>query len=161
MVAAAPELEDACADAGFALFPARWSDLTASCNCPDWENPCKHIAATLYLYADQLDDDPWPLLRWRGRTKEQLLGHLTAPQTAPRPTGIPPWWPLIPSAARGPAPAIAGVPIATPPEPPDRVLQRLDPLDADVAGQPITALLAAAYERLADAAAADALPPSG
>ena len=37
------------ADASVALFPTAWADLDATCSCPDWENPCKHIAAVLYV----------------------------------------------------------------------------------------------------------------
>ena len=27
------------------LFPKRLDDLETDCSCPDWSNPCKHIAA--------------------------------------------------------------------------------------------------------------------
>src|SRR3954449_5635080 len=71
-----PDLEDVFDAAGVALFPGRWEELRAKCSCPDWENPCKHIAAVLYVFADQLDTDPWLLLAWRGRTREQVLEPL-------------------------------------------------------------------------------------
>ena len=74
-----PELEAVFDSAGVTLLPQRWSDLRAACSCPDAENPCKHIAAVLYVFADRLDDDPWILLSWRGRRRDQLLGHLRAP----------------------------------------------------------------------------------
>jgi uncharacterized Zn finger protein len=51
--------EEVFARAGVPLLPRRWNDLRASCSCPDWEIPCKHVAAVLYVLADRLDDDPW------------------------------------------------------------------------------------------------------
>jgi uncharacterized Zn finger protein len=39
------EIEDAFKAADVPLFPARGSDLATDCSCPDFANPCKHIAA--------------------------------------------------------------------------------------------------------------------
>lgn len=153
-----PELEAACADAGIGLFPATWQSLNATCNCPDWENPCKHIAAVLYVFADQLDNDPWLLLNWRGRTREQVLGHLADRSAAGRDDGLPPWWPLTPGRP-GRARVRWTMPIAAPPEPAHRVLARLEPLDADVAGTPVGELLIRAYTALvADGLGTDDAP---
>jgi uncharacterized Zn finger protein len=140
-----PELEGVFADAGVTLLPTRWSDLRASCSCPDWENPCKHLAATMYVFADRLDADPWLLLTWRGRTREQLLAHLAAATTER--SEITPWWPLVPG-ARLPDPPfdsddLLGDPDATAGA---GVLHRCEPLAADVRGVPIVDLLAAAYQ---------------
>lgn len=71
-----PELEQIFADAGTPLFPLHVGDLDQRCSCPDWEVPCKHLAATFYLLAEAFDDDPFLMLRWRGRDREQLLGRL-------------------------------------------------------------------------------------
>lgn len=71
-----PELEDIFADAGAPLFPQQVDDLDQSCSCPDWEVPCKHLAATFYLLAEAFDDDPFLILRWRGREREALLTRL-------------------------------------------------------------------------------------
>ena len=71
-----PELEKIFADAGAVLFPRAVDELDQHCSCPDWEVPCKHLAATFYLLAEAFDDDPFLLLRWRGRTREQLLDRL-------------------------------------------------------------------------------------
>ncbi|MEQ1744416.1 MAG: DEAD/DEAH box helicase [Saprospiraceae bacterium] len=54
-----PELENACADRGIRIFPARWNDLQASCSCPDWAMPCKHLAAVLYIVAHEIDKNPF------------------------------------------------------------------------------------------------------
>lgn len=71
-----PELEQIFADAGAPLFPQRVDDLDQRCTCPDWEVPCKHLAATFYLLAEAFDDDPFLVLRWRGRGRDQLLARL-------------------------------------------------------------------------------------
>jgi hypothetical protein len=155
------DLEDVFTDAGVALFPATWGDVRANCNCPDWENPCKHIAAVLYVYADRLDTDPWLLLLWRGRTRDEVLGHLRVSAPADGlDNPVAPWWPLVPGQTRreggrsevgpaGPSVVIVGeVPAADPPTPAARVLLRMEPLDAEVGGTPLTDLLEVAYEAL-------------
>lgn len=69
-------IEDAFAEAGVSLFPNRTGELLTDCNCPDWANPCKHVAATHYILGDRFDDDPFLLFRLRGRTQEQILDGL-------------------------------------------------------------------------------------
>ncbi|HEX3199503.1 MAG TPA: SWIM zinc finger family protein [Propionibacteriaceae bacterium] len=71
-----PDLEELFAAAGAPLFPSRVGELDVRCSCPDWEVPCKHLAATFYLLAEAFDDDPFLILRWRGRDREALLGRL-------------------------------------------------------------------------------------
>ncbi|MEV4355594.1 SWIM zinc finger family protein [Nonomuraea sp. NPDC004186] len=74
-----PEIEELFAALGIDLFPR---DLDMDCSCPDWGFPCKHLSAVLYLLAESFDDDPFLVLAWRGRTREQLLGSLA--EDAPR-----------------------------------------------------------------------------
>jgi uncharacterized Zn finger protein len=62
--------------AGATLFPRRIRDLTMRSSCPDIAVPCKHIAAAFYLLAERFDDDPFAILLWRGRSREQLLSGL-------------------------------------------------------------------------------------
>ncbi len=50
----------------------------SACSCPDWENPCKHMAAVYYLLAEAFDADPFLIFAWRGRTKSELLSGLRA-----------------------------------------------------------------------------------
>ena len=145
-----PELEAVFDDAGVALLPAKWSDMRASCSCPDWENPCKHLAATLYVFADRLDADPWLLLAWRGRTREQLLAHLADVTTVSR-SEVAPWWPLVPD-AQLPDPPLdidrltdAATSMGT-----AEVLQRCESLDAEVRGVPAVVLLGPAYHVTSD-----------
>jgi uncharacterized Zn finger protein len=71
-----PELEEIFAHAGAPLFPTRINDLDQQCSCPDDEVPCKHLAATFYLLAEAFDDDPFLILRWRGRDRVPLLTRL-------------------------------------------------------------------------------------
>ncbi len=70
------DLEALFAAAGAPLFPERANDLAQSCSCPDWEVPCKHLAATFYLLAEHFDEDPFAILLWRGRTRDSLLSRL-------------------------------------------------------------------------------------
>ena len=71
-----PELETIFAAAGAPLFPTAVGDLRQDCSCPDWGVPCKHLAATFYLLAEAFDADPFLILRWRGREREDLLATL-------------------------------------------------------------------------------------
>lgn len=58
------------------LFPVSRGDLKTECSCPDWANPCKHIAAVYYLLGERFDQDPFLLFELRGRTKEQVMAAL-------------------------------------------------------------------------------------
>jgi len=70
------DIEDAFKTAGVSLFPAKRGDLTTDCSCPDWANPCKHVAATHYILGERFDEDPFLLFRLRGRSQEQILQAL-------------------------------------------------------------------------------------
>jgi uncharacterized Zn finger protein len=72
------ELEQVVRDAGGWLFPRSFSDVSMRCTCPDWGLPCKHLAAAFYLLAETFDDDPFRILLWRGRSREQLLAGIGA-----------------------------------------------------------------------------------
>ena len=72
------EIEEAFAESHLSLFPDSRDDLAADCTCPDWGNPCKHIAAVYYLLAERFDEDPFLILAWRGRPRERLLAELSA-----------------------------------------------------------------------------------
>ena len=88
------DLEEVFLAAGAPLFPQRAKDLTMSCSCPDWEVPCKHLAATFYLLAESFDDDPFAILLWRGRSRTALLNRLRelrgggTPHRAVEPAGL-------------------------------------------------------------------------
>ena len=54
------------------LFPASRGDLETNCSCPDWANPCKHIAAVYYLLGERFDEDPFLLFELRGQSQEEI-----------------------------------------------------------------------------------------
>jgi uncharacterized Zn finger protein len=59
------------------LFPRNSQDLQTDCSCPDWANPCKHVAAVHYVLGEALDRDPFLLFELRGRSKDQVLQALS------------------------------------------------------------------------------------
>ena len=62
--------------ASVSLFPTRIEDLQTDCSCPDWSNPCKHIAAVYYLLGEEFNRDPFLLFTLRGLRREELAGLL-------------------------------------------------------------------------------------
>ena len=58
------------------LLPKSYDDVEASCSCPDWDNPCKHIAGVYYRIANILDSDPMCLFSLRGISPAQLIVEL-------------------------------------------------------------------------------------
>jgi uncharacterized Zn finger protein len=143
---------------GLTLFPVR-REFHTDCTCPDWENPCKHVAAACYILAERLDADPFAMLQWRGRTRTALLRKIEAlrdeeawdeggdePQDAPLADLIDDYWqcaaPLpvaeSPGSERGGPPALAGA-----------VLDRLGPIGVEIDGTDLRDLLRPAYEAIA------------
>lgn len=99
-----PELEPVFAALGAPLFPERYGELKLRCSCPDDAVPCKHLAAVFYLLAERFDDDPFLILRWRGRDREALLARLAelrgdAPASPPGAAGAAPPHAQLPGAA--------------------------------------------------------------
>ncbi len=70
------DIETIFADVGLSLFPQKSRDLQTDCSCPDWSNPCKHLAAVFYLMAEVFDQDPFLLFQLRGMEREEFLGLL-------------------------------------------------------------------------------------
>ncbi|MEW6238496.1 MAG: SWIM zinc finger family protein [Candidatus Omnitrophota bacterium] len=64
-------------DLALSLFPSKFIDLKTECSCPDWSNPCKHIAAVFYLLGEEFDRDPFLIFKMRGLTRDELLSRLT------------------------------------------------------------------------------------
>ncbi|MFN0071312.1 MAG: SWIM zinc finger family protein [Chloroflexota bacterium] len=69
-------IEDVFAEENLHLLPHSKSDFTTDCSCPDWMNPCKHIAGVYYLLAKDLDRDPFVLFEMRGLSREALHAEL-------------------------------------------------------------------------------------
>jgi hypothetical protein len=93
------------------------------CGCPDDAVPCKHIAAVLSVFAQRLDEDPWLLLAWHGKDRDALLASLQQDATQPIPSDLPP-------------------------DPPERALQRLGPLELPDAPADLPERLAELYRQL-------------
>jgi uncharacterized Zn finger protein len=73
------DIERAFTSVTLTLFPAGLKELETQCTCPDWSNPCKHIAAVYYLLGEEFDRDPFLLFRLRGMEREELLEALGKP----------------------------------------------------------------------------------
>lgn len=73
-----PEIEDVFNESGSPLFPQKSSEIDTVCNCPDYANSCKHIAAVFYVLADSLDDDPFLLFQLKGKTKDEVLRAISS-----------------------------------------------------------------------------------
>jgi uncharacterized Zn finger protein len=88
-----PDIEQVFDAINVPLFPTSKQDLETDCSCPDWANPCKHIAAVYYLLGEQFDGDPFLLLKLRGREKDEISEALrrrrAGPDTAASSTAAP------------------------------------------------------------------------
>jgi uncharacterized Zn finger protein len=70
------DIEQAFERAKVSLFPSNRRDLQTDCSCPDYSNPCKHIAAAHYILGERFDEDPFLIFRLRGWTQEQVMQEL-------------------------------------------------------------------------------------
>jgi len=172
------DIEDVFAGLGLALFPASAGELSMYCSCPDWEVPCKHIAAVFYLLAEAFDDDPFSILAWRGRGREELLaglhaarGGLAAGRGTPArvPAGVPVTAGAPLADCLGSFFALpAALPVTSPPAASSAsILDQLPELRLAVRGQPLPELLRPAYAAFRaprdsdDQDSADAAAPAG
>jgi uncharacterized Zn finger protein len=169
------EIEEVFAECGTPLFPRSPADLDMHCSCPDWEVPCKHLAAVCYVLAEDFDRDPFGMLAWRGKARDELLAALRQIQaggSGPGQAG-----PGLAAAAAGPARPDGGrldVPappleesldgfwspglsparlraLATAPDAgaPDLLLRMFPPPPVTVRHQDLADVLAPAYQRFA------------
>jgi uncharacterized Zn finger protein len=90
-----PELEQVFAQAGAELLP-RGAVITHTCSaCPPQPRPCRPVTAVYRQLGEMLAEDPWLLLRLRGRNRQDVLAALherrntaaadSAPRTAAQP----------------------------------------------------------------------------
>jgi len=76
------EIEGVFKKARLSLFPTRLGDLKTDCSCPDWSNPCKHIAAVYYLLGEEFDRNPFLIFRLRGIQQEELLSLIGSKESS-------------------------------------------------------------------------------
>jgi uncharacterized Zn finger protein len=163
------EIEEVFSECGTPLFPRSAADLDMHCSCPDWGVPCKHLAAVCYVLAEEFDRDPFAMLAWRGKGRDELLtalrqiqgaapgsagsGQAGADPTPPAALDVPHrplaecldgfWSPgLSPARLR----ALAAAPGSTAP---DLLLRMFPPPPVQVRGKDLADVLAPAYQRLA------------
>lgn len=76
------DIETVFQESNLSLFPSKLHDLKTDCSCPDWSNPCKHVAAVYYLLGEEFDRDPFLIFKLRGLNREKLIGLIgTSPET--------------------------------------------------------------------------------
>jgi len=155
-------IEEAFSAVQLSLFPTAARELETDCSCPDWANPCKHIAAVYYLLAERFDEDPFLIFKLRGRTKEQIIEVLRQKRVASLPAeSASPSPDADDSSAAGNALSLedyldtfwqAGEALdsftvnPTAPRVDKAILKRLGDAPFTVAGQNISSLLAKAYD---------------
>jgi uncharacterized Zn finger protein len=69
-------IEDAFSMLDLHLLPHSQLDFKTFCSCPDYSNPCKHIAGVYYLLASALDNDPFVMFELRGLSRDDLRAEL-------------------------------------------------------------------------------------
>jgi uncharacterized Zn finger protein len=144
-----PEIEEVFADLGLTLFPDTMREMSMDCTCPDWEVPCKHLAATCYLLAESFDSDPFEILAWRGRSREDLLDRLRELRSAIPPDDEPDYVAPTPEEQLGSfwsRPKVARTAEPDAPARPDAVLDQLDPLT--IGGRAVSEELRPLYRAL-------------
>lgn len=77
------DIEEVFSQAGVSLFPEQYHDLETDCSCPDWSNPCKHIAAVYYILGQEFDQDPFLIFKLRGLEREEIMGQLAKTEAHP------------------------------------------------------------------------------
>ena len=144
------DLDRLVASFGLSLFPVELQELAMDCTCTTWQVPCRHLTATFYALAESFDQDPFGILAWRGRGREELLDHLRVLRSRPaepepavgepavgEPRGFWTAGPRLAMAAEGPRGR------------PDAVLDLLEPLDLTAGRYQVTDLLRRAYRVMA------------
>ena len=65
------------------LIPGSWREMKRSCSCPDYGDPCKHMAALYYIIAREIDSNPQALFRLRGMDLTSRFGKTAVHSIAP------------------------------------------------------------------------------
>ncbi len=159
-------IEEAFTATKLTLFPESAKDLETECSCPDWANPCKHIAAVYYLLGEEFDRDPFMLFYLRGIGREELTTSLrekrsadVSPEAAERPEAerepedaVPPLEECL-DRFWVPAESMAGFRVSIEPPPvPEALLKRLGPLHLEGSRQDLAAMLEGIYRTASERA---------
>jgi uncharacterized Zn finger protein len=145
------DLDRVLQDFGLSLFPQSLADLVLDCDCPGWQKPCRHLTAACYVLAESFDADPFGILAWRGKGRDELLEQLRSHRVsalshiAPRePKEIPQagFWTAGPRLPK-PAEPLPGTVVRS-----DALLDQLDPLELTVGRFEVVDLLRDAYRTL-------------
>ncbi|MDP5170869.1 MAG: SNF2-related protein, partial [Bacteroidia bacterium] len=130
-----PELATELREIGIELFPKSWRDVKATCSCPDYAVPCKHLAAVFYLLANEVDKSPFLLFELRGLdllTELEARGHTSSES---RNSQVPTWEQFIRqepdlSPSVDVSTTLAALNFSKIPECRDKLLRLLDPRPA-------------------------------
>ncbi len=72
-----PEIEVVFAQAGASLLPVSRAEVQQSCStCSPGPRPCRPLAAVYWQLGEMVGEDPWLLLRLRGRDRQQVLASI-------------------------------------------------------------------------------------
>jgi uncharacterized Zn finger protein len=157
-----PDIDRMFARYGLSLFPDSVDDVAMDCSCPDWEVPCRHLAAACHVLAESFDTDPFGILAWRGRGRDELLDRLrelrsgppdrsitrgTVDESAPLADSLSTFWTAGGAPARSPS---ADAPVPGTVRRPDALLDQLDALPLTYGRHEVADLLRPAYRAIVD-----------
>jgi uncharacterized Zn finger protein len=149
------DLDTILAGFGLSLFPQSLSEIVLDCSCPGWQKPCRHLTAACYVLAEEFDADPFGILAWRGRGRDELLEALRAHRVSalthiarhqqPNPEKPQEHPPLGTFWQAGPRLRAPEAPVPGSVHRPDAILEQLDPLPLTVGRFEVLDLLRGAY----------------
>lgn len=61
-----PKIMDIAQNIGLQIFPKSWRDFDMQCSCPDMAVPCKHLAAVIYMFSHEIDNNPFLMFSVHG-----------------------------------------------------------------------------------------------
>jgi len=67
------------------LFPKSWRDFPMKCSCPDSAVPCKHLAAVIYIIANEIDKNPFLVFQLHDF---DVLGEVSSSYSIGKKSGI-------------------------------------------------------------------------
>ncbi len=67
------------------LFPKSWRDFPMNCSCPDSAVPCKHLAAVIYIIANEIDKNPFLVFQLHGF---DVMGEVSSRYSVGKKSGI-------------------------------------------------------------------------